>query len=135
MELVDSTVTMQEFIEKWLPKTNFSLRDLERQAQKAIGSIPQQELRVVVGETCFHLPCWSIAVYLGLASPCRTKQEAEEAEVAATPEPEGPAEDAVEDIPEDEDHVSTDPIGLDDTPPESEEKVEEKRKPGRPRKA
>ena len=132
MELVDSTVTMKEFIEKWLPRTGFTVRDIERQAQKAIEAVPQEELRVVIGETCFHLPCWSIAVYLGLASPCR---EAHEAEAAAPPEPEEPAEDAAEDIPEDEDHVSTDPIGLDDTPPEPEEKVEEKRKPGRPRKA
>lgn len=132
MELVDLTVTMQEFIEKWLPKTNFTVRDLERQAQKAIGAIPQSELRVVIGETCLHIPCWSIAVFLGLASPCRTEHDEEAPELG---EPVETIEDAAEDIPEDEDHVSTDPIGLDDTPPEPEEKVEEKRKPGRPRKA
>lgn len=132
MELVDSTVTMKEFIEKWLPRTSFSLTDIERQARKGIEAIPQEEMRVIIGETCFHIPCWSLAVFLGLASPCRTEHDEDEEKVQATLiEPEELAEDAVED----EDHVSTEPIGIDDTPPEPEEKSEEKRKPGRPRKA
>jgi hypothetical protein len=126
MELVDLTVTMEDFIEKWLPKTHFTLGDIERQARRQIESVPQQELRVVIGDTCLHIPCWSLAIYLGLASPCRTEHEED------APESEPPTEAEVEAMMEDEGHVSTDPIGIDDTPPEE---VVEKRKPGRPKKA
>lgn len=126
--MVNQDVSMQEFVDKWLNRTPFGIGRFEAMARKSLADSPSEPLRVIIGETCFRIFPAFIAIYFGLASPLPEAS-------APAPEPVPEAEEAEEVVEEeggeDEAHVSSDPIGLDDVPPES---AVRKRRPGRPKK-
>jgi hypothetical protein len=98
-EVIELSLT--DFIAHKLSKTEFSKEQVEKLARKALDE--QKPYEYQIRYTVYRVPTYQLAIYFGLASPF-------------------PKEEA------DEDHVSRDPIGMEDTPPEP------KRKIGRPRK-
>jgi hypothetical protein len=108
-EIIELSLT--DFLDNKLSKTEFSREQVENLARMALDK--QFPFEYTIRNMIYRVPAYQIAIYFGLASPFPRAEKEEPDEV----------------------HVSRDPIGMDEAPPETEAKPESRRKPGRPRKA